>query len=1289
MSLYPRVPLEDQQRSNHPYDNTPHPLTHFHEGHLPVYSENADWSHFRNPTKQSTGSVSSFRSWSSEDPAFSSHTSSLTQYTPPHSQLIQSPPFPKGQRVPSPRVDSLLSTLSSVSSVSSASSASGRYLSTTANSQSHTNSSSTHSVVQGGGGAKHHHNDNVTSYNSHFGDGHPHSPDTLRRSSQSSSQGHQDLYHSPQQPRYRPHSHQQLQQQQQPLPQQLQQQQQQQPQQTDMSYRDQRGGGTGEQQDLSEKSSSQRPSRAPVADVFQLSPSSPGQESPRTMQRAQRRRGEPAAAQQETEFRSLDDYEAMLQEMTSPALGPKDGRATTTTTSAAPPRRQERDARADRSPRPPRRQPQQQEPEQQQGSVREQRPRLQPRQTPDQEQRPSRAHHHADQLRTMNISVPSQYQTSKLSSLGLDPAFDERKLKRRSSLPSHLKGPTTTDTTTTDGLTSSVQRRNSDDQQLLSSTLAVELSVSNDSILSRKGTALNRPNGGHYHHHQGGAAPLVHVQRDYSALSSSVPPEPKRFSWENESVTTRADLLQGHDIRPRSLQRKGSWLQPLSDESPESEQSTTVTVTAATATAPEGRHAQPLRTGSQNSLNGSQPATPTGPSSLSRSHSPMSVEASTQQQQQQQQPSPSPADNDDYLSDGGGIPVPKGRRPSRSTGTRSRPNTPVSGIRPPPGPAPASASSGIVQISRKVSPPSKKRSGSVSNTNMGGSGSSSAGNGGGKLGSPSSSSSDMLQPIVRGTRPRAASSASVSTLGSVGSIIVLDRSLTPPAPSSPLPSLPPPPPHHVPPPRIPLPPLEGPAAAAATAGGVIGLGLDPLPVRTRKASGGKDQLFSAVSAAVAAVPPLPPQVVLNAEGARTHDSDLMAQLEAMRAQLAERDEMIAQLKAEQRTRRPSVQKVGLMEQELVQAKHEIQRLQGVMEEKEQNPTTTTTTTMATTGKQQQQQAARQQALVSEMEALKQTHQVQEKARLALEQEVLQLRSEKTRQEERLEAMERELSTLKARSEQETLVHTRTLQDHLERWNAQKMHLESQHTKALTDLTERHQKEKETLVETTTRQERMITTNTTLALRRRHEEKTAETEAETEAREKVLRDRLLEQASRYDQLADAFFQMEKTLATTIKEKETMARTNRSLERHLSMQHLQEQENLYRKEELERENAELRELVSELDMAVARTLSQQQQQQQHNEEVEGGALTEEEKEKKKNNGGELDREQQMMATFEQQYRKWNENAELMAQKLARAEDETRKVLAQNEKLQVALELSHTNRQSPSARSPTPSA
>ena len=1054
-----------------------------------------------------------------------------------------------------------------------------------------------------------------------------------------------------------------------------------------MSYRDQRSG-MGEQQDLSEKSSSQRPSRAPVVDVFQASPS-PGQESPRTLQRPQRRRGEPAA-QQETEFRSLDDYEAMLQEMTSPALGPKDGRATTT---PAPPRRQERDARADRTPRPPRRQPHQQEPEQQQqqqqqGPAREQRPRLQPRQTPDQQQQRLFRAHHADQMRTMNISVPSQYQASKLSSLGLDPAFDERKLKRRSSLPSHLKDPTTTDTTTTDGLTSSVQRRNSDDQQLLSSTLAVELSVSND-ILSRKGTALNRPNGGH-HHHQGGAAPLV--QLDYSALSSSVPSEPKRFSWENESVTTRADLLQGHDIRPKSLQRKGSWLQPLSDESPESEQSSVTTATAvATATAPEGRHAQPLRTGSQNSLNGSQPAlvdTPTGPSSVSRSHSPMSVEASTQQQQQQQQQPPPPAaDNDDYLSDGSSIPVPKGRRPSRSTGTLSRPNTPVGGIRPPPGPAPASASSGIVQISRKVSPPSKKRSGSGSNSNNGGS---SAGNGGGKLGSPSTSSSEMLQPIVRGTRPRAGSSASVSSLGSVGSIIVLDRSLTPPPPSSPLPSLPPPPPHHVPPPRIPLPPLEGPAA-----GGVIGLGLDPLPVRTRKASGGKDQLFSAVAAAVAAVPPLPPHVVLNAEGARTHDSDLMAQLDAMRAQLAEKDDTIAQLKAEQRTRRPSVQKVGLMEQELMQAKGEIQRLQGVMEEKEQSLTTmaTTTTTMMTgkqqQQKQQQQQAARQEALVFEMEALKQTHQVQEKARLVLEQEVLQLRSEKTRQEERLEGLERELSTLKARSEQEVAVHTRTVQENQERWHAQKMHLESQHTRALTDLTERHQQEKDTLVETTTRQERLLTT-TTLAHYRRREEKVAEAEAEIEAREKVLRDRLLEQTSRYDQLADSFFQMEKTLATTLKEKETMARTNRSLERHLSMQHLQEQENLYRKEELERENAELRELVSELDMAVAKTLAQQQQQQQqHNEEE--GALAEEEKEKKKTtNGGEtMDREQQMMATFEQQYRKWMENAELMAQKLARAEDETRKVLAQNEKLQVALELSHTNRQALSVRSPTPSA
>lgn len=307
--------------------------------------------------------------------------------------------------------------------------------------------------------------------------------------------------------------------------------------------------------------------------------------------------------------------------------------------------------------------------------------------------------------------------------------------------------------------------------------------------------------------------------------------------------------------------------------------------------------------------------------------------------------------------------------------------------------------------------------------------------------------------------------------------------------------------------------------------------------------------------------------------------------------------------------------------ELINAKSEIQRLQKMTERKGEQSRT-------------ENQGTRQE-LESKIEELMRKTQVQEQAYKELEQETSNLRSDKARQEESYTIMEQELHVVTARSEQEAAQY-RTLQDSVRRLSSE-----------MAELSERHRKEAEAQME---------------------EERT-----NAEAREKVLRDRIVEQSSRNDQLEEEVFRLQKALEASNKDKEVLARTNRSLERHLSMQHLKEQENLYRKEELERENAEIRELLSDLDMAAAKALNRAND----GEDGENGAQKE----------GDADRQLQAADMFEQQCRRWTEQAELMSQKLARAEDEARKAMEQNEKLKVALELSQSFRQSLPSRSSTP--
>ncbi|KAG0364195.1 hypothetical protein BGZ54_007758 [Gamsiella multidivaricata] len=1130
---------------------------------------------------------------------------------------------------------------------------------------------------------------------------------------------------------------------------------------SDHSYRDQH---TGEQY-LPDRSTQNQ------AKPYQH-PDNQYQESPRTTQRTQRRRDQPGntATTEDTKLHSLDDYEAMLQKMTSPGLhptkgsrsmaaaeeptlddyeamlyqmtspnlGPKEPSSRSAPTGARRPEREVREARAERIARQNRRQQQKEQPQQHDG---QEQAMVEPRQRQRQQQHP----------------VDSQLDP--LQNSGTDQTFEERKLKRRSSLPGKLKE--------SPNMFAGIQRRSSG--QHLSPT-AVEVHAESSKLQSLIENTMHFTQ----EHPQNASS-----QQDHSQLPAL---QRKRFSWENESIAPRADLLQSNTERPGSLQRKGSWQDVMSSgetqEQHQHQQRQEMTSDEHSLRPQQNSSRPPLSTKSNLRLSDSTPydnsdqanamlaADNNNDMSTFRSHSPATLSEQTA------------STNNIPSRHHAGAPPPLAPRPV-TPNSRSRPSTPLGNIRPPPGPAPPSAAMGAAPaLTRKASPRSKKRTGSGSSAN-----------------------NVMLQPSLQGSRPRAGSTASVNSL-----------TFTPPPPSSPLPSLPP------------SQPSQTTASPLNHAGEGIGLGLSDgqLPPQSRKISGGnkdlalpppqsfvhQDDQVSLLTPASSL--PMTPEMdaaaslsssgtnvnqtahlarlkkrvsILEKELAQTETelnsrirdgselqhrveqltaerdalekklamlsveshgpaaimspassirggnddsrtsfqldraslelmrvdelkqavlqvqdekdvlfeammerqdrsrSEMADQMENIRAELKERDEEISRLRADtvrnaqhstasstygnesqnlgQEVARLMSVQTGL-EQELAEARAEIRRLQALVDEKEQRETETLHDL--------ELKAEALRLLTHEHEQRKQDH---EHAYSELEQEIHALRSERSQHEEYLSMREREVEAFHARSQQEA-VQYQTLQDSVQRLSSKMARLESQHANelqqihinheaalertllehdhSLNDLAGRHKAEKEALVERT---------------RRQVEESFNQDRVECDAREKVLRDRILEQSTRNDQLEEELFRVQKALETAHKEKEALARTNRSLERHLSMQHLQEQENMYRTEELERENVRLRALLSDLDLATAAAA------RRDSKDSDGSAEQEGDDKSWGTRGVEM---------FEQKHRKWAEQVELMAQKLARAEEEARKTMEQNEELRVALELAQSSSLSP---------
>ncbi|KAG0036656.1 hypothetical protein BGZ82_003917 [Podila clonocystis] len=697
------------------------------------------------------------------------------------------------------------------------------------------------------------------------------------------------------------------------------------------------------------------------------------------------------------------------------------------------------------------------------------------------------------------------------------------------------------------------------------------------------------------------------------------------------------------------------------------------------------------------------------------------------------------------------------------TQSRSRSTTPVPGIRPPPGPAPSSP-----PLTRKVSPPS-----------------------GGKRGVRSgSNASATLQPNFAHTRPRAGSAASMSSMSSMNSF-TLDGILTPPPPSSPLPS---------------LPPIAGPPPGSSPK---IGLGIS----RTRKSSGASRELLPApqlmlesaslptpsssmpnsseISHATASSLPqtttgestpisrLKKRVsMLEKELANTeielssrirdgselqfkveqltierdtlqsrmkllevhvnesakrnererqresieldrvslqlqHDQQLQeavkqiqdekevlfealmerqdrsrmemsAQMETLRRLLADKEQEINRLKSEQQDQMDQelsgsgflnspthqTQEIATLqalqatlEQELTSARNEIHRLQSLVADQKQSLS--------------KDERAREELEVK-IEALMLMSDDHEEDKIdktefdQLRQETMGLRADKVAQEERLVELQRDLEASTSRSQQEEAQY-RTLQDTVQRLRSKITRMEGQHASELEQVQRDHNEVMERVVHEhaqalteVSEQAQSESRSQQLQIHERLEAQFTKETKELHARERVLRERLSEQSLRNDQLEAQVFLLEKAQAAHEAEKETMARTNRSLERHLSMQHLQEQENVYKMEELERENAKLRVVLTELDMAAYQS---RRQEEQDDEEVSRAT---------------------MAAMYETQQRRWAEQTQLMERKMAKAEEEARAIMEQNMQLKVALEMAQSESSSssddgPRSRSP----
>ena len=541
--------------------------------------------------------------------------------------------------------------------------------------------------------------------------------------------------------------------------------------------------------------------------------------------------------------------------------------------------------------------------------------------------------------------------------------------------------------------------------------------------------------------------------------------------------------------------------------------------------------------------------------------------------------------------------------PNRTTSPismmKSRPTTPVSGIRPPPGPAPPMMSAPIPGTGAYPSPPLSANGGPRKGTRDPT-----------RRAKPSPPASSNIMPPTT-PRPR------------TGSIAIMDGMLTQAPPTLPLPSLPPPPP-----------PSAGPRPSIAS------ISSDTASQRRRKPSGGRDLVqpsaqllaeytFGGLDSLPTPAPSLPMTPEIGPNG------PLPSMLEK--------------------------------EKELVTARDEIQRLQALLAEQDKGA--------AAAMEARKELETKLEAMMSKklQEEGDDVYRTPGSNNTAVEQEeqLEKMRQEQSVQQESNAALQQELEVFTERLQQEEAQY-RTLQDTVQRLTLKISRIESQHAAEVQQIQRDHEEFLEKVVQDhadklTDLTEQSKADSEQLVLKFRQEQQghqghaTAEKELVKEqatfrAREKVLVARLDEQVDRNQQLEARIFELEKKQGEHDFEMDTWIKTNKSLERQLAIEQLQQQESRYQIDKVERENRRLRALLADLDLAARLGRA-----------VDSGDEDEEDEEENR---------KEVKSAYERQREKWIQQTQLLERKMAKAEEEATAIMEKNMELMVALEMAQSS-------------
>ncbi|KAG0204320.1 hypothetical protein BGX28_003715 [Mortierella sp. GBA30] len=552
--------------------------------------------------------------------------------------------------------------------------------------------------------------------------------------------------------------------------------------------------------------------------------------------------------------------------------------------------------------------------------------------------------------------------------------------------------------------------------------------------------------------------------------------------------------------------------------------------------------------------------------------------------------------------------------PSPTTPIRPPPPSPTTPARPPhpsPSMSPSIVSTPVVVINGTYSPANNKKA-SLPN---------------GRRVKPSPPVSSSLSPPTA-PRPRAASVTTINSMNSKGNFNV-EGGVHQAPPSVPLPS---------------VPPQVSPAHQSVSYLSAD----DSLNHRHKKLTEASPGTLNAPPSSQFMSAELEEMALLSTLNSRT---GMAAELEAVKRQLVEKEDIITRLtmehqKQRQQQQEQQVQNSRVVADEVSSSKQEISNLEDVRSKLEKELA----------------------SAVSEIQRLRQMREDQEHDQRNIRQELIILRTECATEREAYSVLEQELEAFKARSQEEQEVHSRDLQETVQRFTYQISQLEDQHSSEMQKL----QRDHDELLEAMVLKHANALTDLSEQAKTDYESRLSRENLESVSREKVLKTRLEEQSAKNHCLEERLFKLEKGQEAHEEEKDAWRETNKSLERQLAMENLQQQENMYRIEKVEKENRRLRHILTDLDLA-ARLSS-------HSEGEECGSteprLNGENNSDNDNDNDNDNDQKKMVALYESQRQKWIEQTKLLERKMAKSEEEATAIMQKNMELMVALEMAQSS-------------